>query len=135
MKENLLSENAQVIGSFFYVPFLGNFLAIGDMTPVINIWDIDIVDTLQPACSLGQKSKKKKLASTSTGHTDAVLDLNWNHLIRHILASGSADNRVAIWDLAEGTPAVMLESHHDKVQTLKWHPQEAQTLLTGSCDK
>ncbi|XP_076312547.1 periodic tryptophan protein 1 homolog [Tachypleus tridentatus] len=113
----------------------GNLLAIGDMTPVINIWDIDIVDTLQPAYSLGQKSNKKKLASTSSGHTDAVIDLNWNHLIRHILASGSADNRVAIWDLAEGTPVVMLESHHDKVQTLKWHPQEAQTLLTGSCDK
>merc|ERR1712038_700278 len=92
------------------------------------------VGTMGPDFSLGQKAVKKKKIK-GYGHKDAVLSLAWNRNAEHVLASGSVDQTVLLWDLNEAKIASTLTAHKGKVQTLAWHPFEAQNLLTGCCDE
>lgn len=34
-------------------------MAVGTMEPYIDVWDVDLVDTLEPVISLGRRKKKK----------------------------------------------------------------------------
>ncbi|CAH2069019.1 unnamed protein product, partial [Iphiclides podalirius] len=114
-------------------PQPGNLCALGGMDPVIQVWDLDIENCLEPAFKLGKKPNKKK-KTKRVGHKDAVLDLSWNRNFTHVLASGSADSTVLLWDMDQGTPHTKLDCFGDKVQSLSFHPLEAQTLLAGACD-
>lgn len=111
-----------------------NLCAVGSMSPIIDVWDLDLVNSLVPAFKLGKKGSRKKGISR-VGHQDAVLDLSWNTNLNHIMASGSADQTVLLWDLEVKEPHTSLTCFQEKIQSLKWHPFEGQTLLTGSSDK
>ena len=111
-----------------------NLCAIGNMTPIIEVWDLDVIDCLEPAYKLGSKPNKKKNLKR-VGHRDAVLDLAWNENYVHVIASGSADRTVLLWDLENGTPVNKFAAFNENVQSLTWHPQETHQLLTGSADK
>ncbi|KAG0540796.1 hypothetical protein BDA96_03G440400 [Sorghum bicolor] len=119
----------------------GNFVAVGTMDPAIEIWDLDMVDELQPHMVLGGLSKKKKAKGKKGkkykkgSHRSSVLGLAWNKEVRNVLASASADTTVKIWDVAVGKCAVTLEHHDDKVQAVAWSPQSPEVLLSGSFDK
>ncbi|XP_060831784.1 periodic tryptophan protein 1 homolog isoform X2 [Bombus pascuorum] len=110
-----------------------NLCAIGDMTSIIQVWDLDLIDSLEPAYKLGRKPSKKK-SHSYIGHRDAVLDLAWNKNYTHILASASADHTVQLWDLENGVPANKFTCFEKEIQTLKWHPNEGHHLLTGCAD-
>lgn len=111
----------------------GNYCAVGSMSPIIEVWDIDLVNVIEAAYSLGKPASRKKNRE-KVGHSDAVLSLAWNKHFEHVLASGSADQTILLWDLETKTPSTTITAFEEKVQCLEWHKLEAQTLLAGGCD-
>ncbi|KAJ3837927.1 WD40-repeat-containing domain protein [Lentinula raphanica] len=96
----------------------GNYIAVGTLDPEIEIWSLDVVESMYPSTILGRPDKskahipvplgtgKKKRKKTKKReverayHVDAVLDLSWNRKMRNLLASASADCTVKLWDLS-----------------------------------
>jgi len=127
----------------------GNYAVVGSFLPEIEIWDLDTLDVIEPTMVLGgmqevaASSKKKKgpksfRAQTTfkpDSHEDAVLSVSLNQYRKEILASGSADHTVKLWDLSKGKCVVTYKHHADKVQSVKWHPTEESVLFSGSFDK
>lgn len=111
----------------------GNLCAIGGMEPIIHIYDLDIHQPLEPAIMLGKKGNKKKKIQR-IGHKKAVLDLSWNSNYQHILASGSVDQTVILWDLENAVPSTTLKDFAEKIQSLEFNQFEAEYLLTGCSD-
>ncbi|XP_054159225.1 periodic tryptophan protein 1 homolog [Oppia nitens] len=98
-----------------------NYIGIGDMSKDITIWDIDTVNSLEPVTKL-------------CGHNDTVLDLSWNVNIKKILASVSVDHSCCIWDLEKSELLTQYKHFKSNVQSVEFHPFEAQTLLVGDCN-
>jgi periodic tryptophan protein 1 len=130
----------------------GNMAAIGTFDPDIEIWDLDVVETVYPDAILGpgatkppsspskkkKKKKKKTKGPNEHHHVDAVMCLSANRLQRNLLLSGSADTTIKLWDLSAGASSECVKSfgfHKDKVAGVQWHPTEAYYALTGSYDK
>ncbi|KAJ3968371.1 WD40-repeat-containing domain protein [Lentinula raphanica] len=142
----------------------GNYIAVGTLDPEIEIWSLDVVESMYPSTILGRPDKskahipvplgtgKKKRKKTKKReverayHVDAVLDLSWNRKMRNLLASASADCTVKLWDLsrdptnsneAEGGNGALrsFEIHTDKVQAVQWNESDPAVLLTGSYDR
>jgi len=139
----------------------GNYVAVGTFDPGIEIWNADVLNALEPSVilggedtsaadaqwskSLGRKSRARPNMNSRNGlkagsHTDAVMTLAWSTLHRQVLASGSADTTVKLWDVtkaddANGGVAATFTHHTDKVQSTAWHPTEGTMLATGSYDR
>lgn len=141
----------------------GNFCAVGTFGPGIEIWNLDVLNALEPSCVLGgedtsmaddimrhnimnnsstrqTKPLKHRDSSLKPGsHTDAIMSLSWNKIHRQVIASGSADCTVKLWDVtharSDEANASTLKHHKDKVQSVLWHPKEGTLLATGSYDR
>jgi periodic tryptophan protein 1 len=122
----------------------GSFAAIGFIDHQIQIWDLDTLDALAPIQSLGEqkkegksklKKKKSKAKGAGTAHEGPVLALHGSVFNRSVLASGSGDETVKIWDVAENACVHTYTHHSNKVQCVKWHPTEQAVLLSASFDR
>ena len=151
----------------------GNFCAVGTFSPGIEIWNLDVLNALEPSCVLGgednsitdelmklqivnaatgsvknntsnNRPKTSRLKASKSGlrhgsHTDAVMSLSWNPIHRQVIASGSADRTVKLWDVTKATSddanATTYTHHKNKVQSVAWNPQEGTLLATGSYDR
>jgi periodic tryptophan protein 1 len=133
----------------------GNMVAVGTFDPDIEIWDLDLLESMYPDAILGagadkgkevttpSKKGKKKKKKRGKGvndkfHVDAVMCLSANRLQRNLLLSGSADSTVKLWDLTSGSSSSCVKSysfHTDKISAVHWHPTEAFYALSGSYDR
>eukprot|EP00064_Thunnus_orientalis_P023130 superscaffoldBa00008448_g23359 len=78
---------------------------------------------------------------TVCGHTGPVLDIEFCPHNDNIIASGSEDCSVMIWEIPDGglttsltDPVVKLEGHSKRVGILCWHPTAHNVLMSAGCD-
>lgn len=109
---------------FFKETFYKKFIFSGGDDGVLNIWDLRQFQTKTPI-------------ATFKHHTDHVTTLEWHPTHSTVLASGGADNQIALWDLSvekdyesevNNLPPQLLFIHQGQtdIKELHWHPQ-----LTG----
>ncbi|RKO97225.1 hypothetical protein CXG81DRAFT_21406 [Caulochytrium protostelioides] len=130
----------------------GNYVAIGTFDTEIEIWDLDVAEPMYPTCILGGSNggqgpapavptgKKKKRAAKQPNaerHVDAVMSLSWNMHHKNLLASGSADGTLKIWDMTRPDNAARSFTPHGgaKVACVAWNPSEPTVILSGGYDK
>lgn len=108
----------------------GNYCAVSTCSTEIEIWDLDTLDAISPVLTLGglqeinlkpKKSvpynhylnnKRTKHVPLPGSHKDHVLTLSWSPLHRNILASGSADETIKLWDLNTAKCIVTFSNVH-----------------------
>ncbi|MCJ8748687.1 hypothetical protein PDJAM_G00167600 [Pangasius djambal] len=82
-----------------------------------------------------------KAYPTVCGHTGPVLDIDWCPHNDHVIASGSEDCTIMVWQIPEygltaplSEPVVVLEGHSKRVGIVTWHPTVRNVLLSAGCD-
>ncbi|EPZ31343.1 DUF1900-domain-containing protein [Rozella allomycis CSF55] len=75
------------------------------------------------------------------GHTNTVLDTDFNPFNEYVIASCSEDCTVMVWNIPEGgltencsTPALTLSGHGRKVNNVLFHPTAENVLASSSFD-
>lgn len=109
-----------------------NYALVGSFMPEIEIWNLDILNVIQPELILGHNSTNNNLA-----HTDAVIGINLNPINPNIVVSSGADNKILFWDLNTSPQQASMSylEHTDKVQTVKFNKNEDNILASGAYDK
>uniref|UniRef100_A0A3B5KYB3 Coronin n=1 Tax=Xiphophorus couchianus TaxID=32473 RepID=A0A3B5KYB3_9TELE len=90
---------------------------------------------------LNKTGRIDKAYPTVCGHTGPVLDIDWCPHNDHVIASGSEDCTVMVWQIPENgldaalsEPVVVLEGHSKRVGIVSWHPTARNVLLSAGCD-
>lgn len=90
---------------------------------------LQIIDTRNPTTTA---SATKAI----DGHSDAINALSFNSASEYVLATGSADTTIGIWDLRNLKSKLhVLQGHQQAVTSLSWHPFEEAILGSSSNDR
>ncbi|CAI8591582.1 unnamed protein product [Vicia faba] len=103
----------------------GNFLAVGSMGPSIEIWDLDVIDEVEPCVVLGGKGqskkgkhgKKKSIKYREDSHTGSVLGLAWKKEFSNLLA-----NAIVLKVIRNPSHSGCTWSVGADVESLAWDP-------------
>lgn len=85
---------------------------------------------------LREASNTKAARCTNNAHKDAINTVAFNPGSEYLLATGSADKSLGIWDLRNlDVKLHSCEKHKDVVTKVEWHPQEKSILASSSYDR
>ncbi|KAG9509377.1 KICSTOR complex protein ITFG2 [Fragariocoptes setiger] len=100
----------------------GNYAIVGNMSSDIEIWNLDVVDILEPLAQL-------------KGHKGAVIDICCNNKAKHLVASGGADLTIRVWNVDTLSCETRFKALGE-VASLQFDPNSANgPLLAGDLSK
>ena len=71
--------------------------------------------------------------AVTQAHDYEILSLDWNKYNENILATGSIDKSIRLWDMRNlSTPITTLHGHNYAVRRLKFSPHSERTLASVS---
>lgn len=79
----------------------GVYFASGSWDKQVRVWDLRVLTT------------SKALGGEDKGHKAPVTSVSWFPKVEFLLASGSADNTVRIWNSESGERLSVLEEHSE----------------------
>lgn len=93
----------------------GRNLAASTITGSIQIYSFD---------------RGTRVKTTLNGHNRAVNSIDFNHITPHMLASGSQDGKILIWDLKSSNtkPVMKLNCNADAVRSVSFNPKRSNVL-------
>ncbi|KAG6766764.1 hypothetical protein POTOM_027936 [Populus tomentosa] len=112
----------------------GNFIAVGSMEPAIEIWNLDIIDEVQPAVVLGGTEEKKKKKGKK-GDSEIRCQLNTKKAVTLILSLVLLGTSISGLGNLIRSSSVLSANIDGLVQAVAWNHHEPQVLLSGSFDR
>ncbi|CAD5120322.1 DgyrCDS8899 [Dimorphilus gyrociliatus] len=118
-------HNGSNVTDLAFDPFNECRIAIGTEESTINIWTI-------PTEGLEETLKEPQFSLRD--HSDKIYFIKFHPLAKDVLASGSFDFTVKIWNLDKKSCSHTLNGHTDVIFNLSWHPNgsECVTLCKDS---
>lgn len=119
------THHASIVNDVQYHPTLPNLFGTVSDDLTMQLIDLRQPDTTKAAAVSGEGQ-----------HKDAINAIAFNLAVETVVATGSADKTIGIWDLRNLTHKLhALEGHNDSVTTLEWHPFEEGVLASSSYDR
>ena len=103
-----------------------NMLAVGTFAPFIEIWDLDVIDALEPVAVLGAEGAQAALDAQDGAAAEAVLMQNRK--------STKEKKDKAKKKKKKGGGSGGVEGHTDAVMALAWSHLRRNVLASGSAD-
>ena len=122
-----IEEQIKLSGHKWHVSCLGFsingvYFASGSWDKQIRIWDLRVL------------TSSKTLGDDDKGHKAPVTSVSWFPNIEFLLASGSADNTIRIWNSESGERLSLLEGHTEWVLGTSFN-YNGTVLSSASWDK
>lgn len=118
------THHSSIVNDVQYHPLHSSL--IGTVSDDITLQIIDI-----------RQSDTTKAAAVAEGqHRDAINAIAFNPAAETVLATGSADKSIGLWDLRNLKSKLhALECHTESVTSVSWHPFEESVLASASYDR
>jgi len=118
------THHSSIVNDVQYHPLHSSL--IGTVSDDITLQIIDI----------RERETTRAAASAERQHRDAINAIAFNPAAETILATGSADKSIGLWDLRNlDSKLHALECHNESVTSLSWHPFEEAVLASASYDR